>query len=56
MEYNYFEILRTVVLLAAFISIVVWAWSSKRKQAFNEAERLPLQDNAQPIAEEDHHE
>ena len=56
MEYASFEILRTLVLLVAFIAIVFWAWSSKRKKAFDEAARLPLRDNNKPIAEEDRNE
>ena len=32
----------TVVVLVLFIGIVIWAWSGKRKQAFDEAARLPF--------------
>ncbi|RMG59781.1 MAG: cbb3-type cytochrome c oxidase subunit 3 [Gammaproteobacteria bacterium] len=35
----------TVVLFATFIGIWVWAWSGKRKKAFDEAARLPLEDD-----------
>lgn len=35
----------TVVVFAVFIGIVLWAWSSKRKQSFDEAARLPLDDD-----------
>jgi len=34
----------TVLLLILFIGIVVWAFSSRRKRAFDEAARLPLED------------
>jgi cytochrome c oxidase cbb3-type subunit 4 len=34
----------TVVMLVLFIGIIAWAWSSKRKKAFDEAARLPLDD------------
>ena len=34
----------TVVMLLVFIGIIVWAWSSKRKRAFDEAARIPLED------------
>jgi cytochrome c oxidase cbb3-type subunit 4 len=35
----------TVLLLAVFIGIVVWAYSSKRKKDFDEAARIPLDDD-----------
>ncbi len=34
----------TVVMLLVFVGIVVWAWSGKRKRAFDEASRIPLED------------
>ena len=34
----------TVVMLLLFIGICFWAWSSRRKDDFAEAEQLPLQD------------
>ena len=36
----------TVILLIIFIGIVLWAWSSRRKPDFDEAARLPLEDDA----------
>ncbi len=33
----------TAVLLVAFLGVVVWAYSAKRRRAFDEAARLPLQ-------------
>ena len=35
----------TVILLLMFIGIVLWAYSSRRKQDFEEAARLPLDDD-----------
>ena len=40
----------TVLLLVIFIGIVFWAFSSKRKQDFDEAARLPLEDDDQELA------
>lgn len=37
----------TVVLLLAFIAGVIWAWSGKRKKDFEQASRLPLDDDDQ---------
>ncbi|MGI9263440.1 MAG: cbb3-type cytochrome oxidase subunit 3 [Gammaproteobacteria bacterium] len=38
----------TVVLLVAFLGMVVWAWSSKRKTDFEEAAQLPLDEDSAP--------
>jgi len=38
----------TVVVFVVFIGITLWAWSSKNKQAFDEAARLPLDDGDEP--------
>ncbi|MBI5462808.1 MAG: cbb3-type cytochrome c oxidase subunit 3 [Gammaproteobacteria bacterium] len=32
----------TVLVFATFIGVWIWAWSSKRKQAFDEAANLPF--------------
>lgn len=34
----------TVVMFVVFLGIIFWAWSGKRKDAFNEAANLPLED------------
>ena len=40
----------TVVLLVVFVGIVVWAWSGKRKADFDEAARIPFEeDDAPPV-------
>jgi cytochrome c oxidase cbb3-type subunit 4 len=33
----------TVMSLVVFIGIVVWAWSSRNRQQFEEAEQLPFE-------------
>lgn len=35
----------TIVVMVVFLSIVVWAYSSKRQVKFDEAARLPLDDD-----------
>lgn len=35
----------TVILLVAFIGIVAWAWSSRRRDQFEAAARLPLEED-----------
>jgi len=40
-----FHGLWTGALLVIFIGIVIWAWSGKRKGDFDEAARIPLDDD-----------
>jgi cytochrome c oxidase cbb3-type subunit 4 len=35
----------TGVLLLAFIGIVAWAWNSRRREQFEAAARLPLEED-----------
>ncbi|MDI6745700.1 MAG: cbb3-type cytochrome c oxidase subunit 3 [Rhodocyclaceae bacterium] len=51
MDINDLRSLFTVLVFGAFIGIVAWAYSSKRKQAFDEAARLPLDDD-EPASQE----
>lgn len=38
----------TAVVFIAFISVVLWAYSSKRKSNFDEAANLPFADDPKP--------
>ena len=49
MSLSMFHSLWTIAVLAIFIGIIIWAFSKGRKTAFDEAARLPLEDDAQPI-------
>lgn len=40
-----FDSIWTIVVMITFLGIVVWAFSSKRKSAFDEAARLPFEDD-----------
>jgi cytochrome c oxidase cbb3-type subunit 4 len=42
MEINDLRVISTVVAFLTFVGIVVWAYSSKRKQGFEEAALQPL--------------
>jgi len=43
----------TALLLIMFVGICVWSWSSRRKPAFDEMSKLPLEDdNINDIKEE----
>ncbi len=51
MDASNFHGLWTAALLMIFIGIVVWAWSGKRKRAFDEAARIPLEDDALEVGD-----
>lgn len=36
----------TLILMVAFIAIVIWAWSGKRRKDFEEMSRLPLEEDS----------
>jgi cytochrome c oxidase cbb3-type subunit 4 len=44
MNFSLMHSIWTVLLFVLFIGIIVWAWSAKRKRGFDEAARLPLED------------
>jgi cytochrome c oxidase cbb3-type subunit 4 len=50
MSIDDFRAWHTVVLMVAFIGIVVWAYSKKRKKSFDDAANLPFADQAQDEA------
>ncbi|MEK8015292.1 MAG: cbb3-type cytochrome c oxidase subunit 3 [Candidatus Parabeggiatoa sp.] len=52
-----FQSIWTIVVMIVFLSIVVWAYSSKRKSAFDEAAHLPLDDDdsVKSTVKEKHH-
>ncbi len=39
----------TAVMLLLFVGICIWAFSSRRKQAFDEAARLPLEADGEAL-------
>ena len=42
MDINVFRGLVTAVLLALFIWLICWAWSTSRKESFDQHARIPL--------------
>jgi cytochrome c oxidase cbb3-type subunit 4 len=38
--------LATLFAMIAFIGVWIWAWGRKRKQKFDDAARLPLEEDA----------
>lgn len=45
MDINLLRSLITAVLFAVFIGIVLWAWSKGKREDFEAAARLPLEDD-----------
>lgn len=37
--------LMTLLLMALFVGIVVWAWRAERKKSFDQAARMPLEED-----------
>lgn len=50
MDINTLRALFTVVTFVTFIAILVWAFSGKRKQAFDEAALLPFTEDDSGMA------
>jgi len=48
MDYSLIQSIWTIVVMVLFVGIVLWAWSGKRKQRFEEAANLPFDDDVQP--------
>ncbi len=46
MDIGTFRGIVTLLLLVAFVALVAWAWSKRRKAAFDELARMPLEDDA----------
>ena len=47
-DYSTFSSVMTVVMLVVFLGIVAWAYSGKRRAQFDEAARVPFDDDATP--------
>jgi cytochrome c oxidase cbb3-type subunit IV len=45
MDINLFRGIMTAVLLVLFIGIWIWAWLPGRRKSFEEAAKLPLEDD-----------
>lgn len=44
MDMTTVRVVTTVILFIVFLGIVAWAWSGRQRAAFEEAARLPLED------------
>jgi cytochrome c oxidase cbb3-type subunit 4 len=50
MDINDLRGISTAFLLVAFIGLVIWAYSKKRKKSFDEAANLPFADEDEAAA------
>ncbi len=46
MDAGFLRGLYTLIMFVAFIGVVWWAWSARRKDDFEEAANLPLENDA----------
>ncbi len=53
MDINDLRGLSTAFLLVAFIALIFWAYSSKRKKSFDEAANLPFADEGSSTSGKD---
>ncbi|HSG11009.1 MAG TPA: cbb3-type cytochrome c oxidase subunit 3 [Gammaproteobacteria bacterium] len=50
MDYSLIQTIWTVVVMVLFFGIVIWAWSGKRKERFEEAANIPFaEDDMIPV-------
>jgi cytochrome c oxidase cbb3-type subunit 4 len=45
MDLTLIDSILTIVVMLVFIGIVLWAWSGKRKQQFDEAASIPFNED-----------
>ena len=45
MDVSLIQSIWTVVVLVLFVGIVIWAWSGKQKERFDEAANIPFADD-----------
>ena len=49
MDVNDWRVMVMLIGLVLFIGIWIWTWSSRRRQAFEEAARLPFLDDERAV-------
>lgn len=48
MNFGLLQGIYTIIVMIVFVGIVAWAWSSKRKKDFDDAAKIPFQDDDAP--------
>ena len=54
MDINVFRGIILIVLIISFVGLWAWAWNRKRKPAFHEASKLPLEEDFGIIPNDEH--
>jgi cytochrome c oxidase cbb3-type subunit 4 len=50
MDIDTFRGLITAALLILFVSLAIWTWSRNRKDTYDKAARMPLEETERPAA------
>ena len=45
MDFSLIQSIWTIVVMVLFVGIVIWAWSGKRKERFDEAANIPFKED-----------
>jgi len=45
MDFGLAQGIWTIIVLVVFVGIVIWAWSGKRRKHFDEAARIPFEED-----------
>ena len=53
MDINIIRGVLTIILMIAFLGLVAWAWSSKRKETFDKLSQMPLEEDDGQAPEDD---
>jgi cytochrome c oxidase cbb3-type subunit 4 len=53
MDINIIRAVLTIILIIAFLGLVIWAWSSKRKDTFDKLSQMPLEEDDGQAPEHD---
>ncbi len=53
MDINTIRGVLTIVLIIAFLGLVVWTWSGKRKETFDKLSHMPLEEDDGQAPEND---
>ena len=47
MDLTFIQSIWTIVVMVVFVGIVIWAWSGKRKQRFEDAANIPFNEDGE---------
>ena len=53
LDINLIRAVVLILLILGFLSLIAWAWSRNRKEAFHEASMLPLEEDDGQVPQND---